>query len=462
MLFQSNNIVRLLAMMGLVSMGFGGSIVNAGEAGGRTTYIEYDPKTGSIIAKSCSETSASDCKILTSAGSSSVSSSNTQRITSLDERVTHVESRTQGVEGRIGAVEGRTQGLEGRMGAVEGRTQGLEGRMGNVEGRVSVVEGKTHALEQKMGEAETRISKNELGIQDLASHLGGGASVGEDGHVNAPTYSIVDAGTGASVGHRDVGSAIAAVQSNLNFNAQDDAKHLGGGAFVGVDGRVVAPTYSIMDTSRGVNIAHRDVGSALSALDDNTRTLAQDVAAHLGGGASVGEDGRISAPNYWVTNANTGEVVRHTTVGAALTALNANMGVAAQDTANHLGGGAQVNENGRVTAPVYTIKDLKSGKQIHWRDVGSALNALDQNARFIRKEGFAGTATAMAVAGLGQSFRPGQTSVGLASATYKGQVGYALGASYMTDNAKFVFKGALNHNSQGHLGAVVGATYYFD
>ncbi|NOL49248.1 YadA C-terminal domain-containing protein [Pelistega europaea] len=343
----------------------------------------------------------------------------------LEGRTLTLEDKTQSLEGRTLTLEDKTQGLEGRTLTLEDKTQGLEGRTltledktQGLEGRTLTLEDKTQGLEGRAMVLEGRADTTDRSINDIVTHLGGGAMLNNDGTVIPPTYTIQDIATATEINHRDVGSAIGAVQTNVNY---------------------------VMDTSKAL-----------------IRANAEDLAQHLGGGATVGDDGRVTAPQYVVTDSKTGQKKTHSTVAGAISALDANMGVAAQDTANYLGGGASVTADGRVNAPVYTIKDLNSGKQMKLRDVGSALQALQKNTQFVRKEGFAGTASAMAVAGLGQSFRPGQTSLGLSSAIYKGQVGYALGASYMADNGKLMVKGAINHNSQGNLGAVVGATYYFD
>lgn len=65
----------------------------------------------------------------------------------------------------------------------------------------------------------------------------------------------------------------------------------------------------------------------------------------------------------------------------------------------------------------------------------------------------------MAVAGLPQAYLPGKSMVAMSGATYRGATGVALGVSTITDNGKWVLKGAVNSNNKGHVGATIGAGY---
>ncbi|NOL49222.1 YadA-like family protein [Pelistega europaea] len=172
------------------------------------------------------------------------------------------------------------------------------------------------------------------------------------------------------------------------------------------------------------------------------------------------------------------------TLYTAIHSIQANVTVdnLASDVAQHLGGGATAVD-GRVTAPTYSITDVQTGQTAVYNSVGGALQALDNNTRAItaqidkmggdiqslrsdvqtlRKDAFAGTASAMAIAGLGQSTQPGKTSVSMSGSTYRGQNAYAFGVSRMSANGKFLLKGAVSGNNRGHYGGVVSATYTFD
>ena len=84
--------------------------------------------------------------------------------------------------------------------------------------------------------------------------------------------------------------------------------------------------------------------------------------------------------------------------------------------------------------------------------LGNQIGNVDRNAS-------AGTASAMASAGLPQAYLPGKSMAAVAGATYRGQSAMAVGVSTITDNGKWVFKGSLNSNTRGYVGATVGAGF---
>lgn len=54
---------------------------------------------------------------------------------------------------------------------------------------------------------------------------------------------------------------------------------------------------------------------------------------------------------------------------------------------------------------------------------------------------------------------PGKSLLAVAGSTYRGATGLAMGVSTITDNGKWVFKGSVNTNNKGHVGATIGAGY---
>ena len=82
------------------------------------------------------------------------------------------------------------------------------------------------------------------------------------------------------------------------------ASALGGGASINASGQLTAPSYAIQ------GLSYSNVGSALSAedtavstLSTNTTTNEAGVAAAFGGGASVGPNGQLTAPSYMIQGA---------------------------------------------------------------------------------------------------------------------------------------------------------------
>ncbi|MEW7107543.1 YadA-like family protein [Acinetobacter baumannii] len=133
---------------------------------------------------------------------------------------------------------------------------------------------------------------------------------------------------------------------------------------------------------------------------------------------------------------------------------------------NYLGGGANYETN---TGPTYNVGGGS------YNNVGDALNSLDQqvtnvsnqleqafyttNKRIDDLEDHAngGIAQAMATAGLPQAYIPGKSMMAISGGTYRGESGYALGMSSISDNGKWVFKMSGSGNSRGDFGGTVGA-----
>lgn len=91
--------------------------------------------------------------------------------------------------------------------------------------------------------------------------------------------------------------------------------------------------------------------------------------------------------------------------------------------------------------------------------VDSMRSSLLSKIDTVEKEAQAGIAMAIATAGLPQAYIPGKSMMAMSAGTYRGQTGYALGISHITNNGKWVLKATGSANSQGHFGGSIGAGY---
>ncbi|ELM8880551.1 YadA-like family protein [Escherichia coli] len=243
---------------------------------------------------------------------------------------------------------------------------------------------------------------------NIASYFGGNASVNTDGVFTGPTYKI------GETNYYNVGDALAAINSSFSTSLGDallwdtsvekfSAKHgtngdasvitdvangdvsstssdavngsqlyttnkyvvdvLGGGAEVNADGSISAPTYTIANTD------YDNVGDALNAID----TTLDDA---LLWDADAGENGAFSAAHG---KDKTASVITNVANGAiSSTSSDAVNGSQLYTTNQYivdaLGGDAEVNADGTITAPTYTIANTD------YNNVGDALDALDDNA----------------------------------------------------------------------------------
>ena len=89
-------------------------------------------------------------------------------------------------------------------------------------------------------------------------------------------------------------------------------------------------------------------------------------------------------------------------------------------------------------------------------NMGDQINKRIDN---VESDSKAGTAAAMAVAGLPQAYLPGKSMMAVAGGVYRGESGYAVGFSSISDGGNWVIKGTATGNSRGHYGATAGVGY---
>ena len=252
------------------------------------------------------------------------------------------------------------------------------------------------------------------GLADsFTSYLGGGADISDAGVLTGPTYTI------GGTDYNNVGDALAAINTSFSTSLGDallwDATAKGGdGAFSA--GRGTDNTASII-----TNVADGAISSTSSDAINGSQLYdtSKYIADTLGGDAEVNADGTITAPTYaiaggsysnvgdaleaidttlddallWDATANDGNgafsaahgkdktasVITNVANGAiSATSSDAINGSQLYTTnkyiADALGGDAEVNADGSITAPTYTIANAE------YNNVGDALDALDDNA----------------------------------------------------------------------------------
>ena len=248
------------------------------------------------------------------------------------------------------------------------------------------------------------------GVADsFTSYLGGGADISDTGVLSGPTYTI------GGTDYTNVGDALAAINTSFSTSLGDallwdatagkfSAKHginnapsvitdvangavsstssdaingsqlygvsdyiadaLGGNAVVNTDGSITTPTYAIAGGS------YNNVGDALEAIDTTLDdALLWDTTANGGNGAFSAAHGKDKTASV-ITNVANGAV--------SATSSDAINGSQLYSTnkyiADALGGDAEVNADGTITAPTYTIANTD------YNNVGEALDTLDNNA----------------------------------------------------------------------------------
>ncbi|WP_432765690.1 YadA family autotransporter adhesin [Neisseria subflava] len=143
--------------------------------------------------------------------------------------------------------------------------------------------------------------------------------------------------------------------------------------------------------------------------------------------------------------------------------LTVNSVTANKVTTNELKAGpVTINKDG-IDAGNTTIQNVAPGKkgtdavnvdQLNQKfgDVNSNVNKVDNNAR-------AGVAQALATAGLPQAYLPGKSMLAIGGGHYRGETGYAVGFSSISDGGNWIIKGTASGNSRGHFGATAAVGY---
>nr|WP_245592811.1 YadA-like family protein [Advenella mimigardefordensis] len=113
-------------------------------------------------------------------------------------------------------------------------------------------------------------------------------------------------------------------------------------------------------------------------------------------------------------------------------------------------GGNQIHQVANGTAPMDAV---------NVRQLSSVESSLNSRIRRAEKRAEAGTAAAMAVAGLPQAYLPGKSMVAVAGSVFQGESGVAMGLSTVSGNGKWVLKGSVTSSSRGQVGGTVGVGY---
>ncbi|HCO7571862.1 TPA: adhesin, partial [Escherichia coli] len=155
--------------------------------------------------------------------------------------------------------------------------------------------------------------------------------------------------------------------SQLYDLSSNIATYFGGNASVNTDGVFTGPTYKIGETN------YYNVGDALAAINSSFSTSLGDA---LLWDADAGENGAFSAAHGKDKTASVITNVANGAISAASSdAINGSqLYTTNKYIADALGGDAEVNADGTITAPTYTIANAE------YNNVGDALDALDDNA----------------------------------------------------------------------------------
>ncbi|HEZ0135046.1 autotransporter adhesin NhhA [Neisseria meningitidis] len=236
-------------------------------------------------------------------------------------------------------------------------------------------------------------------------------------------------GTTATVSKDDQGNITVKYDVNvgdaLNVNQlQNSGWNLDSKAVAGSSGKVisgnVSPSKGKMDETVNINAGNNiEISRNGKNIDIATSMAPQFSSVSLGAGAdaptlSVDDEGALN-----VGSKDANKPVRITNVAPGV-------------------------KEGDVT----NVAQLKGVAQ----NLNNRIDNVDGNAR-------AGIAQAIATAGLVQAYLPGKSMMAIGGGTYRGEAGYAIGYSSISDGGNWIIKGTASGNSRGHFGASASVGY---
>ncbi len=296
--------------------------------------------------------------------------------------------------------------------------------------------------------------------ESVASGLGGNSSY--DPLTGQVTTDLNVGGTS----YTDVNSAINAINATANAGWNIQAN---GGAASNI------ATNGTLNVTQGSNTQVTLQGNELQVAVVDNPTFSGMVTAN--GGLTVGAGQTVDMGGNVVTNVGAGAVNATSTDAVNGSQLYA-ASMAAQNsvqydeghtsvTFNPGGDAIQLHNVAAGTAPTdaVNVAQLNAGMNDAVARANSYTDSrimmLEYDLGNARRDANAGTAGALAAAGLPQAYEPGKGMIAGGVGYYDGQTAFAIGGSRVSDDGRIIVKAGATYNTRGRAGANVGVGYQF-
>ncbi|WKU20473.1 ESPR-type extended signal peptide-containing protein [Advenella alkanexedens] len=331
-------------------------------------------------------------------------------LTNLDDRVTSNTNRITTIEGDITNIKGDITNLDGRVTTIEGDITEIK------NGTAGIVKFDSAADKITVGSEVAGSSVDFTGTAGVRKLTGIA-----DGELSATSSDAV------------TGKQLHATNQQVKASSQFTASALGGGAEAKDDGTFVNPLYALQEIQQDGSkktVTFDNVGGALTSLNTSVASLQDQV----NNNTSIG----------LVRQDSTTRVI---SVGGNTDGTEVNF--------------ANSNGEARVISGVAAGKGPTDAVNVQQAQemIAGATNSLKGDIRRAEKRADAGTAAATAVATLGQAYQPGQSAFSMGGGTWRGEAGYAVGLSTVSENGKWLLKGAVSGSGRGGAGGGASVTY---
>ncbi|WP_005549427.1 trimeric autotransporter adhesin EmaA [Aggregatibacter actinomycetemcomitans] len=296
----------------------------------------------------------------------------------------------------------------------------------------------TYTVETQNDVEFTTVKTGDTTLDSNGVNINGGPSVTKDGiHANDKKITGVKDGEISAHSKEAVnGSQLHQTNQNVTNLANNVDKGLnfqGDNQEVTVN-RKLGDQLNIRGGADPKKLTQNNIGVTADKNGTMTVQLAKEV--------NLGADGSLTVGNTTVNN--DGVAIKD---GPSMTSHGINAG------------GKRITDVAKGKAPT----DAVNMSQL--QDVGSAINNridnIDKRVKQMDKRRKAGTASALATAGLMQPHRDGQSALVAAVGQYQSETAVAVGYSRISDNGKYGVKVSFSTNSQGEVGGTAGAGYFW-
>ena len=312
--------------------------------------------------------------------------------------------------------------------------------------------------------------------------LGKGAEATGKNSISIGTGNIVTGiGSGAIGNNNGVVSANnAGAFGNNNTLTGDSSRIVGNSSTVTTTDTFVMGNNSTSNVTNSVVLGSNAAAtSAATASSAGTTTYASSVingttynyaGATPTGVVSVGDVGkerRVQNVAAGLISADSTDAINGSQLYATNSAINA-LQTGAAGIVQYSNGDARPNGGAPTNYVTMVGADRNAPVTVHNVAPGvaptdavnvSQLQGVAGQINKVADEADAGTAAAMAAAGLPQAYLPGKSMVAVSGSTYRGKQGYAVGFSAINDGGNWIVKGIATGNSKGKFGATIGAGY---
>ncbi|HEX7752796.1 MAG TPA: YadA-like family protein, partial [Novosphingobium sp.] len=331
-------------------------------------------------------------------------------------------------------------------------------QIGNLDGRVTTIEGSVANVDGRVTAVENNVTN--LG-NSTAAGLGGGSTY------DPATGTVTTALNVGGNTYNSVNDALAAVNQTAGAGWNIQAN---GGPATNV------PSNGTLNVTAGSNTVVTLNGNQLQVAMADNPTFAGTVTAN--GGLAVGANTTVNMGGNVVQNVGAGAVAAGSSDAVNGSQLYQVQQVAANsiqyDNAGRTsvtfnpGGNAVALHNvaaGVAPTDAVNVSQLNNGIESAVTRANDYTDARLAGMEFdlgqARRDSFAGTAGALAAAGLPQAFEPGRGMLAFGAGTYRGQSAFALGLSRVMDDGRTIIKFGATYDTQEHAGANAGIGFQF-